>query len=77
MSEAVNIHLNNSNEIINIVELDGKVWMTKWFISDAPDEMDWAQPLEPADARELAEALLKASEGDRTEEELGNGTQID
>lgn len=68
MSEAVNIHLNNSNEIINIVELDGKVWMTKWFISDAPDEMDWAQPLEPADARELAEALLKASEGDRTED---------
>lgn len=62
MSEAVNIHLNNSNEIINIVELDGKVWMTKWFISDAPDEMDWAQPLEPADARELAEALLMSAE---------------
>lgn len=61
MSEAVNIHLNNSNEIINIVELDGKVWMTKWFISDAPDEMDWAQPLEPADARELAEALLMSA----------------
>lgn len=62
MSEAVNIHLNNSNEIINIVELAGKVWMTKWFISDAPDEMDWAQPLEPADARELAEALLMSAE---------------
>lgn len=62
MSEEVNIHLNNSNEIINIVELDGKVWMTKWFISDAPDEMDWAQPLEPADARELAEALLMSAE---------------
>lgn len=62
MSEAVNIHLKNSNEIINIVELDGKVWMTKWFISDAPDEMDWAQPLEPADARALAEALLMSAE---------------
>lgn len=62
MSEAMNIHLKSSNEIINIVELDGKVWMTKWFISDAPDEMDWAQPLEPAEARELAEALLMSAE---------------
>lgn len=62
MSEAVNIHLKNSNEIINVVELGGKVWMTKWFISDAPDEMDWAQPLEPADARALAEALLMSAE---------------
>ena len=53
MSETVNIHLKNSNEIINIVELDGKVWMTKWFISDAPDEMDWAQSLEPLDARAI------------------------
>ncbi len=62
MSEAVNIHLKESGEVINIVELGGKVWMTKWFISDAPDEMDWAQSLEPLDARELAEALLMSAE---------------
>lgn len=61
MSETVNIHLKNPNEIINIIELDGKVWMTKWFISDAPDEMDWAQSLEPLDARALGEALLNVS----------------
>ena len=62
MSETVNIHLKNSNEIINIIELDRKGWMTKWFISDAPDEMDWAQSLEPLDAQALGEALLMSAE---------------
>lgn len=50
MSETVNIHLKNSNEIINIIELDRKVWMTKWFISDAPDV-----------AREIGKALINAA----------------
>nr|DAG77089.1 MAG TPA: hypothetical protein [Caudoviricetes sp.] len=45
MSESQLIGLRQGGNI-SIERFDGKVWMTKWFISDAPDEMDWAQPLD-------------------------------
>ena len=60
MSESQLISLRQGGNI-SIVRLNGKVWMTKWFISDAPDEMDWAQPLEPDVAREIGKALINAA----------------
>lgn len=60
MSESQLIGLRQGGNI-SIERFDGKVWMTKWFISDAPDEMDWAQPLDPDVAREIGKALINAA----------------
>ena len=40
----------------------GKVYITKWYISDAPDELDWSQKLTVNGAKELAQALLHFAE---------------
>ena len=61
MSETVIISLKESGQKIIVIGMDGKVWMTKRFISDAPDLMDWAQSLEPDVAREIGKALINAA----------------